>query len=122
MQKILVDACGWVAIVDSGLHLDLQLLEIVGPFELVLLDSVDRELRRIEEKRASTLLLDLLEQKSSLKISTVDIGNHTDDHLILLSKENSWPVITVDTKLKQDLIKSGCKVIEIAQNRRLRIV
>ena len=122
MQKILVDACGWVAIVDSGLHLDLELSKIVGPFELILLDSVDKELKQIEEKRNTALLLDLLEQKSTPINPPMNVGNHTDDQLISLSKENSWPVITVDTKLKQSLIKSGCGVIEIAQNRRLRIV
>ena len=122
MQKILVDACGWVAIVDSGLHLDLELSKIIGPFELILLDSVDEELKQIEEKRNTTLLLDLLEQKSTPINPPMNVGNHTDDQLISLSKENSWPVITVDTKLKQSLIKSGCGVIEIAQNRRLRIV
>ena len=122
MQKILVDACGWVAIVDSGLHLDLELSKIIGPFELILLDSVDKELKQIEEKRNTALLLDLLEQKSTPINPPMNVGNHTDDQLISLSKENSWPVITVDTKLKQSLIKSGCGVIEIAQNRRLRIV
>ena len=122
MQKILVDACGWVAIVDSGLHLDLELSKIVGPFELILLDSVDKELKQIEEKRNTALLLDLLEQKSTPINPPMNVGNHTDDQLISLSKENSWPVITVDTKLKHSLIKSGCGVIEIAQNRRLRIV
>ena len=122
MQKILVDACGWVAIVDSGLHLDLELSKIIGPFELILLDSVDKELKQIEEKRNTALLLDLLEQKSTPINPPMNVGNHTDDQLISLSKEHSWPVITVDTKLKQSLIKSGCEVIEIAQNRRLRIV
>ena len=45
MQKILLDTCGWVAIVDSGIHLDLELSKLVGNFELMLIESVNDEIK-----------------------------------------------------------------------------
>jgi rRNA-processing protein FCF1 len=122
MQKILVDACGWVAIAEAGLHLDQELSNLVGTFELVLLESVEVELQEIQEQRASTLLLDLLKKKSVQEKPPSDAGNHTDDQLLALAKANSWPVITVDTNLKQRLVTAGCQVIEVAQRRRLRML
>jgi rRNA-processing protein FCF1 len=122
MQKVLVDTCGWVAIVEAGLHLDQELSNLVGTFELVLLKSVDEELQELQAQRSSTLLLDLLEKKSVQQETPADVGNHTDDHLLALAKANSWPVITVDTGLKQKLLSTGCQVIEVAQHRRLRML
>lgn len=122
MQKILLDACGWVAIVDSGLHLDLELSKLVGNFELMLIESVYDELKDIATNRKGKLLMELLDAKSTVMTNPVEAGNHTDNQLILLAKKNSWPVITVDTELKQNLVKSGCKVIEIVQERRLRMI
>ena len=122
MQKVLVDACGWVAIVEAGIHLDQELSNLVGTFELVLLKSVDVELQEIQAQRASSLLLDLLEKKSVPEYPPSDTGNHTDDQLLALAKANSWPVITVDTGLKQRFVTAGCKVIEVAQRRRLRML
>ena len=122
MQKVLVDACGWVAIVEAGIHLDQELSNLVGTFELVLLKSVDVELQEIQAQRASSLLLDLLEKKSVPEYPPSDAGNHTDDQLLALAKANSWPVITVDTGLKQRFVTAGCKVIEVAQRRRLRML
>ena len=122
MQKILLDACGWVAIVDSGLHLDLELSKLVGNFELMLIESVYDELKDIATNRKGKLLMELLDAKSTIITNPVEAGNHTDNQLISLAKQNSWPVITVDTELKQRLVKSGCKVIEIVQERRLRMI
>ena len=122
MQKILLDTCGWVAIVDSGLHLDLELSKLVGNFELMVIESVKDELIDIAANRKGKLLIELLEAKSTMIPNPFDAGNHTDNQLITLAKQNSWPVITVDTELKQNLVKSGCNVIEIVQERRLRMI
>ncbi len=122
MQNILLDACGWVAIVDSGIHLDLELSKLVGNFELMLIESVSDEIKNIAKNRKGKLLMELLDAKTTMISNPVGAGNHTDDQLISLAKKKSWPVITVDTQLKQDLVKSGCKVIEIVQERRLRMI
>ena len=122
MQKVLVDACGWVAIAEAGIHLDQELLNLVGTFELVLLKSVEVELQEIQVQRASSLLLALLDKKSVPEETPSDAGNHTDDQLLALAKANSWPVITVDTGLKKKFVDAGCQVIEVAQRRRLRMV
>jgi hypothetical protein len=35
-QSIIIDACGWVAIIDSGMNLDLELERTIGTFDLIL--------------------------------------------------------------------------------------
>ena len=44
MVGVLVDACGWVSLVDAGLNLDISLNETIGEAELKVTDSVRREL------------------------------------------------------------------------------
>ena len=39
-QCIIIDACGWVAVIDSGINIDIELEKIFGSFQLILLDSV----------------------------------------------------------------------------------
>ena len=34
MVSVLVDACGWVSLIDAGLNLDISLNEVVGKAEL----------------------------------------------------------------------------------------
>ena len=50
-QSIIVDACGWVAVIDSGINIDLELEKIFGSFELILLESVLEDLNEIEIDR-----------------------------------------------------------------------
>ena len=40
MVGVLVDACGWVSLVDAGLNLDISLNNAIGEAELKLTDSV----------------------------------------------------------------------------------
>ena len=47
-QKIIVDSCGWVAIIDSGINFELELERMFGNYELILLDSVLIELEALE--------------------------------------------------------------------------
>jgi len=42
--------------------------------------------------------------------------------LVELSRENKWPVLTVDTRLKENLSKSGCQYIEVVSDRMLRLI
>jgi rRNA-processing protein FCF1 len=44
VQQILIDACGWVAIIDSGMNIDSELSRVYGPAQMLLLDSVREEL------------------------------------------------------------------------------
>ena len=58
MVGVLVDACGWVSLVDAGLNLDISLNETIGEAELKVTDSVRRELDSLAGRRGA--LLDLL--------------------------------------------------------------
>ena len=67
-QCIIIDACGWVAVIDSGINIDIELEKIFGSFQLILLDSVLDELKEIEKERTKrkTLLNSMLENKSNI--------------------------------------------------------
>ena len=118
MVGVLVDACGWVSLIEAGLNLDLALESVVGEAELMVTDSVMTELQTLEEDRGG-LLLDLLVVRSKV------VGNspgHTDDLLFSLSIDNSWPVLTVDRRLKRRLVESGSSYIEVTAGPSLRLI
>ena len=60
LAGILVDACGWVAVVDARINIDLALESQVGPVELKVTEAVMGELERLSERDARPMLLDLL--------------------------------------------------------------
>jgi rRNA-processing protein FCF1 len=118
MVTVLVDACGWVSLIDAGLNLDISLNEVVGEANLKITAGVRDELDSLAESR-SGLLLDLLYGRSEV----IDSGDgHTDDALLALSLQNRWPVLTVDRVLKRRLVEGGCSYIEVTSGRSLRMV
>ena len=119
MVGILVDTCGWTSLVDSGLNLDVAFESAVGEFELLVINEVRMELESLEAQRRG-LLLDLLDIRSK-QVASKELG-HTDDALVSLSKDNSWPVLTVDKGLKQKLIGRGCSYVEVTSGPSLRLV
>ena len=54
MVGVLVDACGWVSLVDAGLNLDISLNETIGEAELKVTDSVRRELDSLAGRRGAS--------------------------------------------------------------------
>ena len=67
MGDVLIDACGWVALIDGEFNIDTALSQIVGPPHFILLDLVLEELGQIESERprGKKLMLDLLLQRST---------------------------------------------------------
>jgi len=118
MVAVLVDACGWVSLIDAGLNLDISLNEVVGKANLKITAGVRDELDSLAESR-SGLLLDLLYGRSELIDSG---GGHTDDSLLALSLQNRWPVLTVDRVLKRRLVEGGGSYIEVTSGPSLRMV
>ena len=118
MVGVLVDACGWVSLVDAGLNLDISLNETIGEAELKITDSVRRELDSLAGSRGG-LLLDLLYSRAEVVKS--DMG-HTDTNLVEISIETGWPVLTVDRGLKRKLVERGCSFIEVTSGPSLRLV
>lgn len=117
---VLVDACGWAALIDADLNIDSVMTDILGEFEFKVIESVNDELQRVPLKRRK-LSLKLLEIKCEI-IPDIENMNYTDDMLLNISLENSWPVLTVDKELKERLIKSGGSYIEVTSSRNLRII
>jgi len=117
---VLVDACGWAALIDADLNIDSVMTDILGEFEFKVIESVNDELQRVPLKRRK-LSLKLLEIKCEI-IPDIENMSHTDDMLLNISLENSWPVLTVDKELKERLIKSGGSYIEVTSSRNLRII
>ncbi|MBL6890493.1 MAG: hypothetical protein ISR22_00395 [Candidatus Poseidoniaceae archaeon] len=122
-QSIIIDACGWVAIIDSGINFDIELKQTIGNFELILLDSVLDELKEIENNRPKrkSLLIPMLESKSNLSDSKIE-SNHTDDQIFELAKRESFSVLTVDKELKKRLFESSIKVIEVSKNNHFKVI
>ena len=118
MVSVLVDACGWVSLVDAGLNLDISLNEVVGKADLKITAGGRGELDALSETR-SGLLLDLLYRRSEVIDSE---HRHTDDALLALATHNRWPVLTVDRVLKKRLVESGCSYIEVTSGPSLRMV
>ncbi len=121
-QQIIVDSCGWVAIIDSGLNFESELERIFGNFSLILTTGVHDELTKLEQlrPRKKSLLLNLLEQKSTIHAS--NNGYHTDDHIFELSMSGDFAVLTIDKVLKKRLYERGITVVEVAKNQHLRII
>ena len=118
MVGVLVDACGWVSLVDAGLNLDISLNETIGEAELKVTDSVRRELDSLAVSRGG-LLLDLLYSRAEFVKSE---EGHTDTNLVEISIETGWPVLTVDRGLKRKLVERGCSFIEVTSGPSLRLV
>ena len=122
-QSIIIDACGWVAIIDSGMNFDIELKQTIGNFKLILLESVLDELKEIENNRPKrkSLLIPMLESKSDLSDSEIE-SNHTDDQIFELAKRESFSVLTVDKELKRRLFESSIKVIEVSKNNHFKVL
>ena len=121
-QQIIVDSCGWVAIIDANINFELELERMFGTFQLVLLDTVDNELSNLESSRPrrKSLLLEMLRNKSNLVSGS--INSHTDDQIFELACSDSYSVLTIDKILKKRLYQQGISVIEVAKNNHLRLI
>ncbi|MEC9124431.1 MAG: hypothetical protein VX515_00360 [Candidatus Thermoplasmatota archaeon] len=120
LSGLIIDACGWAALVDARLNLDVAMAPIIGSPKLLVLDSVARELESLSNKR-SGLLLDLLEKRSE-RIPDIEDMGHTDDMLVKVSADSGWPVLTVDKRLKERLVSAGGSYIEVTSGHSLRLV
>ena len=121
-QQIIVDSCGWVAIIDANINFELELERMFGSFDLILLDIVDNELQNLDldRPRRKSLLLDMLRNKSTLVSS--NFSSHTDDYIFDLASKGSYSVLTIDKILKKRLYQSGISVIEVAKSNHLRLI
>ncbi len=120
MVGVLVDACGWVALMDAELNIDDAMNGVVGQADLKLLESVHNELSQLSEGRRG-LLLGFLESRCEM-IPDLDGSSHPDEMLVALSDSRGWPVLTVDRGLKERLVSSGGSYIEVTSGRFLRLV
>ena len=123
-QQVLVDACGWAAVIDSEMNIDTEMNRVFGPAQLRLLDSVKQEIERLnqERPRKKNLLLPLLEQKSEF-IEPLNTGSeHPYDQLFELAREMKVPVLTVDVDLKRRLYEADLPILEVSKNQRLQLV
>tara|TARA_Y100000589_G_scaffold78845_1_gene72570 strand:- start:430 stop:813 length:384 start_codon:yes stop_codon:yes gene_type:complete len=118
LPNLLIDACGWVAVVDSGMNIDLEINRTIGPSNWILPYQVKLELEKMSEQRTN-LLLDLLFSRSEVIDSK---HKHTDDILLTLAKDTGSRVLTVDKELKRRLIAEGCGYLEVVKDCSLRLI
>ena len=124
VQKVLLDACGWAAVIDSGMNIDTEIGRVFGPAQLVLLDCVKEEIEQLNHQRPrnKNLLLPLLEKKTEPIEALGADSSHPDDQLVSLANELRIPVLTVDVDLKRRLYELGIPILEVTQNQRLQLV
>ena len=124
MQQILIDACGWVAVIDSGMNFDAEVLHILGRPQLLLLPKVEEELERLDalRPRGKKLLLTMLAAKSETIEPSIEAGEHTDDQLVDLAHASGRIVLTVDIQLKKRLYERAVPVLEVTKNKRLHLI
>ena len=120
MSCVLIDACGWAALIDAGLNLDVSMSKVIGKPKYLLLSKVREELISLSNHRKG-LLLDLLDRKSEF-IEAPEGIRHTDGMLLDLSTKNGWPVLTVDRRLKERLMNNGGSYIEVTSRNVLRLI
>lgn len=123
-QRIIIDACGWVAIIDAGINFEIELEHLFGNFELIVLPEITEELQKLNLKRTrkNTLLLDLLAKKSN-EINHISHDlRHTDDIIYDLAFNHQLAVLTVDKNLKRRLFTSGIDVVEVVKNNHLNLI
>ena len=118
LPNLLIDACGWAAVVDSGMNIDSEINRTIGPSHWILPNQVKLELVKMGEQR-NDLLLDLLFSRAELIESN---HKHTDDTLLILAKETGSRVLTVDKELKRRLIAEGCGYLEVIKDSSLRLI
>ena len=118
LPNLLIDTCGWVAVVDSRMNIDLEINGTIGPSRWILPSQVKLELEKMGEKRTD-LLLDLLLSRSEVIESK---HKHADDTLLMLAKNTGSRVLTVDKELKRRLIAEGCGYLEVVKDSSLRLI
>ena len=63
MKKVLVDACGWVAVIEAGINIDLALLECCGYKDMAIIPNVFSELESLNNPK---LMISMLEAKTEM--------------------------------------------------------
>ena len=116
---ILVDSCGWVAVVEARINVDLALEQQLGPVELKITQSVINELEHLAMQDSRNLLLSLLYERCEVVSGE---GEHTDDELLSLAISHNWPVLTVDKELKNRLHNANGSIIEVHGSKVLRYI
>ena len=116
---VLIDTCGWVAVVEARINIDLALQQQLGPIEIKVTQSVMNELERLAEQESRNLLLSILTERAELVSGE---GEHTDDELLDLATNHHWPVLTVDKDLKNRLYNANASVIEVHGSKALRYI
>ena len=119
VTNVLIDTCGWVAVVEARINIDLALQSQLGIIEIKVTQSVMDELEHLATKDSRNLLLDLLNERGELVSGE---GEHTDDELLNLAVSNQWPVLTVDKDLKNRLFNANASVIEVHGSKMLRFI
>ena len=122
MQDILIDACGWIAVVEANINIDIALNQILGPHQFWLIPQVKQEIKRLSHDKKKRIFLDLLMAKSNPFIDETIQFTHTDDVLHAISLQRRWPILTVDTKLKKRLSESGLPWIEVKGKKHLAMI
>lgn len=121
MGDVLIDACGWAALIDGSFNIDVALSKLVGPPHFILIDLVRGELEEMDANRprGKKLMLELLVQRSTYVHHPT---MHTDDALLEVAHERSIPLLTVDANLKRRALEQGIGILEVVRGKNVRLI
>ena len=72
MHCVLVDTCGWVAVIEAGINIDHALLECVGTKQLAILPKIVSELESLNDRK---LMIKMLLSKAIMLAVDMDQTN-----------------------------------------------
>jgi rRNA-processing protein FCF1 len=119
MRRILIDACGWSAVIQAGINIDHALIECTGTKDLATVPNVIKELESLNDRK---LMIPMLLSKAEMVTPNPESGNHTDNQLLELAIKHNWPILTVDTELKRRMSIANIPWIEVSGRSHLRQV
>ena len=87
MPRVLIDACGWVAVIEAGINIDQALLDCVGTKELATVPNVISELKALEDRK---LLISMLQSK--VLLSCGDHNKTSSSNLFVVRSASPVPL------------------------------
>ncbi|HHD16665.1 MAG TPA: DNA-binding protein [Euryarchaeota archaeon] len=119
-QAIILDVNALMSPFQMGINIDLELSKVVPERVPVVPMSVVRELESLIEKGNDW------KPRAALELSTryqrIDIRGKGDAPIFNLAVRMSWPVMTMDRRLRKKLIERGIQVVFIRGKSHLELL
>ena len=117
-MKVLIDTNAFAIPYQFKIDIIEEIKRLVPGAQLATLESVVKELKNLEDKRASKMAMDLIEIN---KIEIIDESGYADAALLAYAQSNDAIVFTNDRELKKSCQKMGVPVMYMRKKKHLEI-